>query len=149
MQNAVAKKSHSEKTHLVSAKKPKTTTSTASLRSDQVRVYNTETLMDNETLAKSATSAVSVKDITIDIGQTLVSISAIIAYFKDHMTHPEKPTFRRQREESFTISCGAPCFNRTSIRKFFFRFLQRNKKHKVIKIKSNELGFVLCHHTVR
>ena len=67
--------------------------STASLESDLIRVYNTETVLDNETLAKSAISTVSVKDITIDIGQALVSISAIIAYFKDHLTHPEKPAF--------------------------------------------------------
>jgi len=102
--------------------------------------------MGNETLAKLATSAMSVKDITINVGQTLVSINAIIAYFKDHMTHPEKPTFRRQREELFTVSCSAPCFNNTSVCKFLFCFLQRIKKHKVVKIKSNDGGFVLCHH---
>ena len=133
---------------MVSAKKLKTTTSTASLNSDLIRVYNTETLMDNKTLAKSANSAVSVKDITIDIGQTLVSISAIVAYVKDHMMHQEKPVFRCQREELFTISCGAPCFNRTSVHKFCFRFLQHSKKHKITKIKSNKIGFALCHHTV-
>lgn len=71
MQNQVLKKPHSQKLHIESAKKPKTTMSTA-LRSDQVRVCNSEALMVKKALAKSATSAVSVKYITIDVGQTLI-----------------------------------------------------------------------------
>ena len=142
------KKCHCQKMKYIWAKKPKPTMSTASLKSKLIWVYNTETPMDNETLAKSAICAVSVKDITIDIGQTLVSISAIIAYFKDHMMHPEKPAFRSQREESFTITCGAPFFTGTSAHKFLFCFLQHSEKHKVIKIKSNELSLALSHHTV-
>ncbi len=115
----------------------------ASLKSDQLRVCNTKTPMDNETLAMTNTSAVSGKKIRIDVGMTLVSISAIVDYFNGHMTHLDKPTFQQQREELFIISGADTCFNRTIVRKFLFRFLQRSKKHKVIKIKSDEFGFVL------
>jgi hypothetical protein len=88
------------------------------------------------TLAKSVPSTMFVKTIMIDIDQTLVLSSAIMAYLKDLMTHPDKPTFQCQREELLTISCAALFFNKTNVCKFLFVSFNAlsNKTYKSVSI---------------
>jgi hypothetical protein len=52
---------------------------TASPKSNQGQECNTEKFIENNTLAKLASSTVSVQEITIDVGKTLVPSSAIMA----------------------------------------------------------------------
>lgn len=99
-------------------------TSTSLKTSQEVQESNIKKLVEmklsmNAKLMISSAS-VSKNDTTINVGNTLVLSSTIMAYLKADMTHPNKHTFKLVREESLMITFSTLFFNKFNMSMLLF-----------------------------